>query len=220
MKRKLAFTFIEVIIAITVFAIGVLAVLRLITQNLVTLDNTQMHTTATFLAKEWMELVYNMRDSNNLKLLQRDCVMKTDIKDITTDVTIGVNHQENVQVNACIWFFSSWTEDNNILQISFDPDAYMHVLSLEAGKDFNELRETNRLYYITWEVAWTELFRYSHQQDEWTETPFARYIRFASVTEGKNILPADRILKIESHVLYMKWTKTGEVILESFIWNY
>jgi prepilin-type N-terminal cleavage/methylation domain-containing protein len=52
MKNKSAFTFIEVIIAITVFAIGVLAVLRLITQNLVTLDNTQMRTTATFLAKE------------------------------------------------------------------------------------------------------------------------------------------------------------------------
>jgi prepilin-type N-terminal cleavage/methylation domain-containing protein len=52
MKNKAAFTFIEVIIAITVFAIGVLAVLRLITQNLVTLDITQSRTTATFLAKE------------------------------------------------------------------------------------------------------------------------------------------------------------------------
>jgi len=41
-----------VIIAITVFAIGVLAVLRLITQNLVTLDITQSRTMATFLAKE------------------------------------------------------------------------------------------------------------------------------------------------------------------------
>ncbi|MEI6118852.1 MAG: hypothetical protein WCP92_06620 [bacterium] len=40
------------IVAITVFAIGVLAVLRLITQNLVTLDITQMRTNATFLAKE------------------------------------------------------------------------------------------------------------------------------------------------------------------------
>jgi len=64
MKRKSAFTLIEVIIAITVFAIGVLAVLRLVTQNLVTLDVTQSRTTATFLAKEGMELVYNMRDSN------------------------------------------------------------------------------------------------------------------------------------------------------------
>jgi prepilin-type N-terminal cleavage/methylation domain-containing protein len=52
MKKKFAFTFIEVLVAITVFAIGVLAVLRLITQNLVTLDITQSRMMATFLAKE------------------------------------------------------------------------------------------------------------------------------------------------------------------------
>jgi prepilin-type N-terminal cleavage/methylation domain-containing protein len=52
MKRKSAFTFIEVIIAITVFAIGILAVLRLIAQNLVALDSTQLRTSATLLAKE------------------------------------------------------------------------------------------------------------------------------------------------------------------------
>ena len=67
MYKKSAFTFIEVIIAITVFAIGVLAVLRLITQNLVMLDVTQSRMTATFLAKEGIELVYNMRDSNIAK---------------------------------------------------------------------------------------------------------------------------------------------------------
>ena len=102
MKRKSAFTFIEVIIAITVFAIGVLAVLRLITQNLVTLDNTQMRTTATFLAKEGMELVYNMRDSNLDKSLPRDCLAYEDIVDITIET-----HDENVLVGACSRFFSS-----------------------------------------------------------------------------------------------------------------
>lgn len=102
MKKKSAFTFIEVIIAITVFAIGVLAVLRLITQNLVTLDNTQMRTTATFLAKEGMELVYNMRDSNLDKLLPRDCLAYEDIADITIET-----QDENVLVGACSRLFSS-----------------------------------------------------------------------------------------------------------------
>lgn len=73
--RKSAFTFIEILVAISVFAIGVLAVLRLITQNLVTLDLTQTRTTATFLAKEGIELAYNMRDSNIQKSLPRDCVL-------------------------------------------------------------------------------------------------------------------------------------------------
>jgi hypothetical protein len=27
-------------------------------------------------------------------------------------------------------------------------------------------------------------------------------------------------LKVSSHVLWEKWSYTGEVVLESFIWNY
>jgi hypothetical protein len=33
-------------------------------------------------------------------------------------------------------------------------------------------------------------------------------------------LPVDKILKVESHVLYKKWWNTWEVVFESFIWNY
>lgn len=99
MKKKSAFTFIEVIVAITVFAIGVLAVLRLITQNLVTLDTIQMHTTATFLAKEGIELVYNMRDSNLQKSLPRDCVLDTTL---TAD-DFGIVDENKV----CMRYFSS-----------------------------------------------------------------------------------------------------------------
>ena len=51
-------------IAITVFAIGVLAVLRLLTSNLVMMDKTENRTIATFLAKEGIEMVYSIRDSN------------------------------------------------------------------------------------------------------------------------------------------------------------
>jgi hypothetical protein len=43
---------------------------------------------------------------------------------------------------------------------------------------------------------------------------------FKPVKENSEKLPTDKILKIESHVLYMKWAYTGEVIFESFIWNY
>ncbi|NCO97731.1 hypothetical protein GW864_00915 [bacterium] len=42
----------EVIIAITVFSIGVLAVLNLIMKNLSTIDKVQTKITATILAKE------------------------------------------------------------------------------------------------------------------------------------------------------------------------
>lgn len=212
MKKISAFTFIEVVIAITVFAIGVLAVLRLITQNLVTLDNTQMRTTATFLAKEWMELVYNMRDSNLDKLLPRDCVLD---ENLSPDDFGDIQEQD-----VCVRNFASGTEDDTIFQISFASGTYMHALPVEKGEDFASLRNENRLYLTTWDIASIELFRYAHQEIIWGETPFARYIVFDVVHEWEKILPPNKILKVESHVLYMKGTKTGEVVLESFIWNY
>jgi len=211
MRKKSWFTFIEVIIAITVFSIGVLAVLRLITQNLVTLDNTQSRTIATFLAKEWMELVYNMRDSNIDKWLPRDCVLKINLAE--------GDRSEIDPEKICARNFASWTDE--LLQISFDSGVYTYAMPVPAGKDFAELRTGNRLYYTTWDVWWHQIFRYSSRLVEWENpTFFSRYILFTGVREWNNILPRDSLLKVESHVLYNKGSKTGEVVLESFIGNY
>ena len=76
MKKKFAFTLIEILIAISVFAIGILAVLRVLTWNLSVLDTTNIKLQATVLAKEWIELLYNVRDSNLEKNLSWNCVMK------------------------------------------------------------------------------------------------------------------------------------------------
>jgi prepilin-type N-terminal cleavage/methylation domain-containing protein len=141
MKKKSAFTFIEVIIAITVFAIGVLAVLRLITQNLVTLDTTQARTTATFLAKEGIELIYNMRDSNIDKLLPWDCLL---------DPVLSANDFGEIdEEKVCLRRFADGTKGDKILQLSFDPESYMHVAVVEADEMFDELRKQNRLYYLS-----------------------------------------------------------------------
>ena len=212
MKKKSAFTFIEVMIAIAVFSIGVLSVLRLVTQNLVTLDATQARTMATFLAKEWMELVYNMRDSNIDKWLPRDCLLKTQFE---------VNVVGSIDLNVCAWNFASWTEDHQILQISFDPKKYTYANPVDIQENFVDLWSGNRLYYTTWNVWDIDIFRYSSlATPESTPTAFARYIVFTGVREGETILPRDKLLKVESHVLYVKWSKTWEVILESFVWNY
>ena len=64
MKTYRGFTFIEMMIALTVFSIGILAVMRVITQNLTAMDKAETTTVATFLAKEGIELAYNVRDSN------------------------------------------------------------------------------------------------------------------------------------------------------------
>lgn len=78
MKSKAikAFTLVEMMIAIAIFSIGVLTVLNLLVNNLYFLDKASTKTQASFLAKEGIELVYNLRDSNNLKAYPRNCIPK------------------------------------------------------------------------------------------------------------------------------------------------
>lgn len=212
MKKKSAFTFIEVIIAIAVFAVGVLSVLRLITQNLALLDTTQIRTTATFLAKEWIELVYNLRDSNLQKSLPWDCILKTWF--VIDD--FGTMDPDAV----CAWNFSTWFIDK-LLQISFEDSWYMYTHAVDMWLDFPSLWKENTLYFTTGTLGWYELFWYSSSpREQSTPTFFSRYILFTGVYEWDKILPRESIVKVESHVLYSKWSKTWEVVLESFIGKY
>ena len=199
--KKGGFTLIEVMIAITVFSIGVLAVLNLIIHNLSTIDKVQTKITATFLAKEWIELAYNIRDTNLQKSFARDCILKPEINELETDV--------------CETHFASGVE-GQIFQLSFDPDKYYLVNSLSSEWTRDEIFDANKLYYYTW----NGMFWYANQKDQnWQETDFARYLVFTGVVENWEILPVDKILKVESHVLYRKGWYTWDIFLESFIWN-
>jgi hypothetical protein len=51
-----------------------MAVFYLVTNNLERLDETKTRNLATFLAKEGIELTFNVRDANLIKELERDCV--------------------------------------------------------------------------------------------------------------------------------------------------
>ena len=64
MKKIQAFTLIETMIAIMVFSIGVLAVLRVLAWDLSLMDHTDMKLQSTVFWKEGLELLYNVRDSN------------------------------------------------------------------------------------------------------------------------------------------------------------
>lgn len=194
--KKAGFTFIEVIIAIAVFSIGVLAVLNLIMHNLNTLDKTQSKITATLLAKEGIEIAYNMRDSNLQKWFARDCVLKThdELKDINNPTSLATD-------DVCTAHFSSWFEWK-ALQFSFDPQHYYWSKVVDISSGF-ALFEENRLSYFTG-----------------TLTSFARYLVFTWLQDQGNLLPKDKIVKIESHVIYRRWWYEWEVVLESTMWNF
>ncbi len=64
-------------IALGIFSVGVLTVLNLLVNNLYFLNKANTRTQASFLAKEGIALVYNLRDSNLTKEYPWNCIPKT-----------------------------------------------------------------------------------------------------------------------------------------------
>lgn len=218
MKKKFAFTFIEIMIAIVIFSVWVLAVLSLVTNNLKAMDKNDLRMQATFLAKEGIELVYNLRDSNLEKELSWNCLFNSDMyfwdQDKLTSQIAWWNQSDFEDV-ICDWYFGS---EDRLLQISFDPNSYFYLNQADLTSGFSENFENNRLNIVSQDDDF-HWYWYDFIQD-WVQSNFARYIQFSPVKEWSSELPQNQILKIESHVLYMKWATTGEVVFESFIWNY
>lgn len=224
MKKKLAFTLIEILIAISVFAIGILAVLRVLTWNLSVLDTTNIKLQATVLAKEWIELLYNVRDSNLEKNLSWNCVMKYSIYESQDLGSYYLEYNDDPEQFICVWKF--WVD--NLLQLSFDEKYYIYQGLSVKNKNFEALFNDNRLCLYKDESKNRSWYAYcSANKEWWEETIFARYLSFSPVYVGNNVdvksidvLSEEKVLKVESHVLYNKWGKTWDILFESFIWNY
>jgi Tfp pilus assembly protein PilV len=67
-------TLIEVLITIVVFSVGILTILSIITGSLSLGSRSRNRTTAIMLAKEWLEMMYNVRDTNLDKAQTRWCI--------------------------------------------------------------------------------------------------------------------------------------------------
>jgi type II secretory pathway pseudopilin PulG len=217
MKTKYWFTFIEVMIAIVVFSIGVLAVLWLVTTNLKTVDKNDMYLQATVFAKEWLELTYNLKDSNLEKDLPWNCILKDSIfstlqEDLSNSSSDRDRRDELYQI--CWWYFG--VGSSIVVSYPISADRYIYASTINLTWDFDNTFNLTKIYQSTWDYVW-----YSNQK--WgssVDTSFARYISFTWVVENWIILDTEKILKIESHVLWKKWNSTWEVVIESFIWNY
>ena len=191
MKNQIkAFTLIETIIAISVFCIGILAALTWITKTLRNQDYANTQIKSAFFAREWIELMFNLRDANYRKELPWNCIFKEAI--ITSDSDI---EETQLDKEFCDWYFWSWW--NNILKIGLSHDDYIYVETWSLEDDFETNFNNFQIY-----------------------TRFAKYLVITGVTEWSTIIDADKLLKIESHVLYKKWALTWEKVMETFIWNY
>jgi len=70
LNNQKAFTMIEMVAAIFVVNLGIMAVFSLITQSITHINSTASSLTATYLAQEGVEIARNIRDGNFLKINQ------------------------------------------------------------------------------------------------------------------------------------------------------
>lgn len=213
MKKIYALTLIETLIAILVFWIGILVVLQWLSQTIRNQEYANMQIKSAFLAREWIELMFNLRDANYRKELPWNCIFNK------SEPNEPINENENP---FCVWYFWSGDE-NNVLKIWIWSGEYIHVETGNINKDDFDANFTwFQIYFHTWNVlndsTW---FRYDYTWNEEEATRFARYLLITwVVAEDGKIIDTDKLLKIESHVLYQKWYLTWEKVMETFIGNY
>ena len=215
MKKFKAFTLIETLIVIVVFCIGILVVLYGLSQTLRNKDYANIQIKSAFFAREWIEMMFNLRDANYNKNLPWNCIFHYNEN---SEIEVDSNYNE-IKNPYCTDYLWSW--DLQILKISiWSGDEYIHVDVDNDMQDFNWMFENYQIYVHTWNVfngeSW---YYYDYTWNEEEKTWFARYLVITWVMEDW-LIDKEKLLKIESHVLYQKWTLTWEKVMETFMWNY
>ena len=202
--RKKAFTLIEILIVIVIFWVGILAILSIMANSVKNFDTINMQTRATLLAKEGIDLAFHHRDSNLEQGYPRDYYTRT-----------GNNDWGNEEF--------LWTGWNTTFKIGLSVDGNKNpYYLLEKTGIWEYTADTFDKYFRTFALELTKpdptkkitLTPYTYKAT--TETPnkgYARRNEIAPLTI-KNL----KLLKVSSHVIYKRWSFTGEVVLESFLW--
>lgn len=216
MKKTAAFTLIEVLIVIAVFSIGILATFHWMTQTFRNESYADTQIKSAFFAREWIELMFNLRDANYHKEVPWNCIF-----DPNANIGDWIEEDENGNETKNP-YCKSYFEPRMILKIwMWSWDEYIHIQTWNLQNDFAANFSWFQIYYHTWYLANNETwFYYNHTWTEEQKTRFARYLLITWVTENGEILPTENILKIESHVLYERMWTTWEKVMETFIWNY
>ena len=202
MKKIKAFTLLETLIVIMVFCIGILVVLNGLSQTLRNKDYANTQIKSAFFAREWIEMVFNLRDANYHKKLPWNCIFQW---------------SDNLNEDWCNENLKPWT----ILKISLWSGNELIRTETGSMSDFTGMFEEYQIYVHTWNLLnGTTWFYYDYNKDGWEETWFARYLVITWVDNWWDIIHPDKLLKVESHVLYQRWALTWEKVMETFIWNY
>lgn len=188
--------------AIAIFSVGILSISYLIINNIGLSQKTKLKTTATMLAKEWIELTYNRRDTNIKKGRLRNCL--------------------KLQQWSYAWTCETYFHDPLILNqstsrtLEISEDGWYTFNKINSTLDNDDLypkKSTHGSYTIL--QSWWAKGNIIGQK----KSPFSRVITFSPVYlmfEGWPAHP-DKILKVTSTVYYKQWIYSGSVVIQSLI---
>lgn len=202
-KKITWLSLIEVLIAILVFAVGILAVLQLTVRTLTSIHQIQLRSQGTQLAAQWLELMETIRNTNIQKWLPRDCIQGEIVQGAYTClldfrsagiVSVAMNHE----------------------QIDSGSQPYMAVATIQWGDD-RQLWEQARMFLHTGSLWWSagEFSWFDHDQSG-TPTAYARYIEFQPVPTLSQ-QAHDYVVRVVSHVMMRQWSYEGSVVLETLL---
>jgi Tfp pilus assembly protein PilV len=197
---KSGITLVEVIIAIVVFGVGILSILKILGSNIIIIQHTKFKAQATLLAKEGMEIVYNMRDSNLDRSFEWNCVKLT-----ATQVGVSVpsnDAQETIQTSSYDCMSWAYLQGDKSYLVSYDLQHHYQITELWSSD--------GRLYYDDSGIL-------THQQ---TPSPsvFRRIIRIDHIaSDHADYSSGDLLYHITSTVRYQSSTTSGSVSLQSLI---
>lgn len=205
-KQHKALTLIEMLIAIGVFAVGVLAVLQLVTNNIKTVHRVSNHMDATMLATQWLELAYEIRNTNSYKEFN-------DAWDCFGPQTTLTNDAND---NGCV----EWKQFRSLIDKQWliiapawpDSNTYRTTSTTELPGDVDTLSEippAMRLYRHTTD----NLTRYNHNASDGETTQYGRYLSF----ETLEWYDTAKVFAIHSHVLIDEWSRIKDVTISSAI---
>ena len=191
-----------------VFCVGILTVLYSITQTITNKEIVKLQLQTSFIGREGIELMYNLRDSNFKKELPWDCLFQ------------NMGQGENEQ--PCKWYFSSWMNaSGTILKIAIWTGE--QFIFWETGSTLQDSFTGRFEQYQLFKLfsGDSTLFQYVYT-GWWTVEPsnYARYLIIKPLTESGFILDTWKVVKIESHVLFDNGLLTGEDMMETILGNY
>lgn len=198
--KKSGITLVEVIIAIVVFGVGILSILKILGNNILIIQHTKLKTQATMLAKEGIEIMYNLRDSNVDRSFERNC-----IKLVPTQVWVTIPWWDGVQetIQASSYDCAPWgyIDGTKSYLVWYDPNGHYQIV--EQGSN------DGLLYYDAHAIL-------SHQTSS-TPSPFRRIVSVTPIDTDMNYSSWSLIYKITSTVSYQSSVSSGSVSLQSLI---